>query len=54
MPYLDNDILVTSGVIRGWFVSQLQLKIIGESPHGWPTIHGKPCIILFLTCFYGH
>ena len=35
---MNNDFLVTSGVIRQWFsgVTASLVKIIGESPNEWP------------------
>ena len=52
---VNNDFLVTSGVICQWFsrVTKSLVKIIGKSPHEWPkiVIHRNECIILFLTCY---
>ena len=53
---VNNDFLVTSGVICQWFswVTKSQVKIIGKSPHEWPkiVIHGNKYIILFLTRYF--
>ena len=53
---VNNDFLVTSGVICQWFsrVKKSRVKIIGKSPHEWPkiVIHGNECIILFLIRYF--